>query len=136
MRSQYCGALNAAHIDQEVTLCGWVDRRRDHGGVIFIDLRDRDGIVQVVFDPDAKENFELANKVRGEYVLQVEGKVRARAAATVNSNMATGSIEVYATALTILNEAETIPFPLEVGYTTGRFYFAMASPNEKRSSAR
>lgn len=113
MRSQYCGVLNATHIDQEVTLCGWVDRRRDHGGVIFIDLRDRDGIVQVVFDPDAKENFELANKVRGEYVLQVVGKVRARAATTVNPNMATGSIEVYATALTILNEAETIPFPLD-----------------------
>ena len=113
MRSQYCGVLNAAHIDQEVTLCGWVDRRRDHGGVIFIDLRDRDGIVQVVFDPDAKENFELANKVRGEYVLQVTGKVRARAAATVNPNMSTGAIEVYATALTILNEAETIPFPLD-----------------------
>ncbi len=119
MRSQYCGALNAAHIDQEVTLCGWVDRRRDHGGVIFIDLRDRDGIVQVVFDPDAKENFELANKVRGEYVLQVEGKVRARAAATVNPNMATGSIEVYATGLTILNEAETIPFPLDSYSTVG-----------------
>jgi len=119
MRSQYCGVLNAAHIDQEVTLCGWVDRRRDHGGVIFIDLRDRDGIVQVVFDPDAKENFELANKVRGEYVLQVTGKVRARAAATVNANMSTGAIEVYATALTILNEAETIPFPLDSYSTVG-----------------
>ncbi|HSC66212.1 MAG TPA: OB-fold nucleic acid binding domain-containing protein, partial [Cellvibrio sp.] len=71
MRSQYCGALNASFIDQEVTLCGWVDRRRDHGGVIFIDLRDREGIVQVVFDPDAKENFALADKVRGEYVLQL-----------------------------------------------------------------
>lgn len=119
MRSQYCGLLNTTHIDQEVTLCGWVDRRRDHGGVIFIDLRDRDGIVQVVFDPDAKENFELANKVRGEYVLQVVGKVRARAATTVNPNMATGSIEVYATALTILNEAETIPFPLDSYSTVG-----------------
>src|SRR4051812_26011669 len=113
MRSQYCGALNAAHIDQEVTLSGWVDRRRDHGGVIFIDLRDREGIVQVVFDPDTKENFALADKVRGEYVLQVTGKVRARAAATVNPNMATGEIEVYGTGLTILNEAETIPFPLD-----------------------
>jgi aspartyl-tRNA synthetase len=113
MRSEYCGALNAAFIDQEVTLCGWVDRRRDHGGVIFIDLRDRDGIVQVVFDPDTKENFALADKVRGEYVLQVTGKVRARAAATVNPNMATGEIEVYGTALKILNEAETIPFPLD-----------------------
>ncbi len=113
MRSQYCGALNAAHIDQEVTLSGWVDRRRDHGGVIFIDLRDREGIVQVVFDPDTKENFALADKVRGEYVLQGTGKVRARAAAAVNPNMASGEIEVYGTALTILNEAETIPFPLD-----------------------
>lgn len=113
MRSEYCGVLNASFIDQEVTLCGWVDRRRDHGGVIFIDLRDRDGIVQVVFDPDAKENFALADKVRGEYVLQVTGKVRARAAAAVNPNMNTGEIEVYGTALTILNEAETIPFPLD-----------------------
>lgn len=119
MRSEYCGALNAAFIDQEVTLCGWVDRRRDHGGVIFIDLRDRDGIVQVVFDPDTKENFALADKVRGEYVLQVTGKVRARAAATVNPNMATGEIEVYGTALKILNEAETIPFPLDSHSTVG-----------------
>lgn len=113
MRTQYCGALNASFIDQEVTLSGWVDRRRDHGGVIFIDLRDREGIVQVVFDPDTKENFALADKVRGEYVLQVTGKVRARAAATVNPNMATGEVEIYGTGLTILNEAETIPFPLD-----------------------
>jgi len=119
MRSQYCGALNAAHIDQEVTLSGWVDRRRDHGGVIFIDLRDREGIVQVVFDPDAKENFALADKVRGEYVLQVTGKVRARAAAAVNPNMASGEIEVYGTGLTILNEAETIPFPLDAFSNVG-----------------
>lgn len=119
MRSQYCGALNAAHIDQEVTLSGWVDRRRDHGGVIFIDLRDREGIVQVVFDPDTKENFALADKVRGEYVLQVTGKVRARAAAAVNPNMASGEIEVYGTGLTILNEAETIPFPLDSFSTVG-----------------
>ncbi|WP_111641278.1 aspartate--tRNA ligase [Marinimicrobium alkaliphilum] len=113
MRSDYCGALRADHIDQEVTLCGWVDRRRDHGGVIFIDLRDREGIVQVVFDPDGKDNFALADKVRGEYVLQVTGRVRARDAATVNPNMATGAIEVYGTGLQILNEAETIPFPLD-----------------------
>ncbi|MDO3388806.1 aspartate--tRNA ligase [Gilvimarinus sp. SDUM040013] len=119
MRSNYCGALNASFIDQEVTLCGWVDRRRDHGGVIFIDLRDRDGIVQVVFDPDAKENFALADKVRGEYVLQVTGKVRARNAATVNPNMATGEIEVYGTGLEILNEAETTPFPLSEHSSVG-----------------
>jgi aspartyl-tRNA synthetase len=112
MRTHYCGALNASFIDQEVTLCGWVDRRRDHGGVIFIDLRDRDGIVQVVFDPDAKENFEIADKVRGEYVLQVKGRVRARSEATVNPNMVTGEIEVYGLDVTILNSAETTPFPL------------------------
>lgn len=113
MRSVYCGALNASNIDQEVTLCGWVDRRRDHGGVIFIDLRDRDGIVQVVFDPDGKDNFALADKVRSEYVLQVTGKVRARTAATVNRNMSTGEIEVYGTGLQILNTAETPPFQLD-----------------------
>ncbi|GAB3095028.1 aspartate--tRNA ligase [Aestuariicella hydrocarbonica] len=112
MRTQYCGALNASFIDQEVTLCGWVDRRRDHGGVIFIDLRDRDGIVQVVFDPDAKENFETADKVRSEYVLQVKGRVRARSEATVNPNMPTGEVEVYGLEVTILNSAETTPFPL------------------------
>lgn len=112
MRSEYCGALNTSFIDETVTLCGWVDRRRDHGGVIFIDLRDRDGIVQVVFDPDGEENFALADKVRSEYVLQVTGKVRARDGATVNKNMPTGEIEVYGTDLVILNSAETPPFPL------------------------
>ncbi len=112
MRTQYCGALNASFIDQEVTLCGWVDRRRDHGGVIFIDLRDRDGIVQVVFDPDAADHFTTADKVRSEYVLQVKGRVRARSEATVNPNMATGEVEVYGLEVTILNSAETPPFPL------------------------
>ncbi len=119
MRSEYCGALNTAFIDQTVTLCGWVDRRRDHGGVIFIDLRDRDGIVQVVFDPDGKDNFALADKVRSEYVLQVTGKVRARDAATVNPNMATGEIEVYGTELEILSVAETPPFPLNEHSSVG-----------------
>ncbi len=113
MRSNYCGALNAAFIDQDVTLCGWVDRRRDHGGVIFIDLRDRDGIVQVVFDPDGKDNFALADKVRSEYVLQVKGKVRARAPEAVNPNMPTGEIEVYGLELDILSQAETPPFQLD-----------------------
>lgn len=116
MRSVYGGILTSSHIDQEVTLCGWVDRRRDHGGVIFIDLRDREGIVQVVFDPDAAENFALADKVRSEYVLQVKGKVRARSEATVNPNMATGAIEVYGIELEILNSAETVPFQLD-GHT-------------------
>ena len=119
MRSVYCGTLNASHIDEEVTLCGWVDRRRDHGGVIFIDLRDRDGIVQVVFDPDAKDNFAMADKVRGEYVLQVKGKVRARTPETVNRNMPTGEVEVYGEALQILNSAETPPFQLDSHTTVG-----------------
>lgn len=119
MRSEYCGVLNKSFIGQTVTLCGWVDRRRDHGGVIFIDLRDRDGIVQVVFDPDGKDNFELADKVRSEYVLQVTGKVRARDEATVNANMPTGEIEVYGTELEILSAAETPPFPLNEHSTVG-----------------
>jgi aspartyl-tRNA synthetase len=116
MRSNYGGQLSTSQIDETVTLCGWVDRRRDHGGVIFIDLRDREGIVQVVFDPDSAEDFELADKVRSEYVLQVSGKVRARSEATVNPNMATGEIEVYGTQLQILNRAETVPFQLD-GHT-------------------
>jgi len=119
MRTAYCGTIRATHIDQEVTLCGWVDRRRDHGGVIFIDLRDREGVVQVVFDPDAQDNFALADKVRSEYVLKVTGRVRARTAETVNAKMPTGEIEVYGTALEILNEAQTTPFPLDAHSTVG-----------------
>lgn len=119
MRSEYCGALNTTFIDQTVTLCGWVDRRRDHGGVIFIDLRDRDGIVQIVFDPDGEENFALADKVRSEYVLKVTGKVRARDGATINKNMSTGEIEVYGTELEILSVSETPPFPLNEHSTVG-----------------
>lgn len=113
MRSDYCGTLRKNHIDREVTLCGWVDRRRDHGGVIFLDLRDRDGIVQVVFDPDTEEHFQRADKVRGEYVLQVKGRVRARTPETVNANMPTGEIEVLGKELEILNSSETPPFPLD-----------------------
>lgn len=119
MRTNYCGVVNTSLLDQEVTLCGWVDRRRDHGGVIFIDLRDREGIVQVVFDPDAAEHFELADKVRSEYVLQVRGKVRARSEATVNPNMATGEVEVFGKSLVILNQSETPPFPLDEHNTVG-----------------
>ena len=113
MRSVYCGAITASNIDDEVTLCGWVDRRRDHGGVIFIDLRDREGIVQVVIDEDDKENIAVADKVRPEYVLQVSGRVRARSEATVNPDMATGEVEVYGLKVVILNSAETPPFQLD-----------------------
>ncbi len=119
MRSHYCGVLNTSNIDQEVTICGWVDRRRDHGGVIFIDLRDREGIVQVVFDPDVKEQFELADKVRPEYVLKVTGKIRARSGATINKNMATGEVELYGTGIEILNAAQTPPFQLDEHISVG-----------------
>jgi aspartyl-tRNA synthetase len=118
-RTTYCGLVTTANLDQEVTLYGWVDRRRDHGGVIFLDLRDREGIVQVVFDPDAGDFFEQADRVRSEYVLQVTGKVRARSEATVNPNMATGEIEVYGTQLEILNSAVTPPFQMDEHITVG-----------------
>src|SRR5690554_4490977 len=109
MRTHYCGALDKQFIDQTVTLCGWVDRRRDHGGVIFIDLRDREGIVQVVFDPESKDDFALADKVRSEYVLKVTGVIRARTEATINPEMPTGEIEVVGQQIEILNAAETPP---------------------------
>jgi aspartyl-tRNA synthetase len=119
MRNHYCGALGTANIDETVTLCGWVDRRRDHGGVIFLDLRDREGIVQVVFDPDTEEHFQRADRVRSEYVLQVTGRVRAREGATVNPNMATGEIEVLGKELKILNSAVTPPFQLDEHTSVG-----------------
>ncbi|MCG6940804.1 MAG: aspartate--tRNA ligase [Thiohalocapsa sp.] len=117
MRSHYCGDLNAGLIDETVRLTGWVHRRRDHGGVIFVDLRDRSGLVQVVFDPDRPEMFALAEQVRSEYVLAVEGRVRRRPAGTENPNMATGEVEVLALDLTVLNRAETPPFQLEDYHT-------------------
>ncbi|MEM1155373.1 MAG: aspartate--tRNA ligase [Pseudomonadota bacterium] len=113
MRSHFCGALSTANIDETVTICGWVDRRRDHGGVIFLDMRDRQGIVQVVFDPDTEEHFQRADRVRSEYVLKVTGRVRARSEATVNPAMATGEIEVLGKELEILNEAATPPFQMD-----------------------
>ncbi len=113
MRSHYCGALRTKHIGETVTLCGWVDRRRDHGGVIFLDLRDREGIVQVVFDPDTDEHFQRADRVRPEYVLCITGRVRARGEGTVNPAMATGEIEVLGKELEILNSAATPPFQMD-----------------------
>ncbi len=113
MRTHYCGELNEAHIDAEVSVCGWAHRRRDHGGVIFLDLRDRSGIVQVVYDPDTPEAFAQAERVRSEYVLQVRGKVRRRPQGTENPDMATGQIEVLGTELEILNAAETPPFQID-----------------------
>ncbi len=113
MRTQYCGELNSRHEGQEVVLCGWVHRRRDHGGVIFIDLRDREGLVQIVFDPDRPEVFARAEQARSEYVLKVTGRVRARPAGTVNPDLPTGEIEVLGLELEILNASETPPIQLD-----------------------
>lgn len=119
MRTHYCGATKDVSVGETVTICGWVDRRRDHGGVIFLDMRDRDGIVQVVFDPDTKEYFELADKVRSEYVLQITGRIRDRSPDTINPAMATGHIEILGKELVILNEAAPPPFPLDAHQTVG-----------------
>ena len=113
MRSHYCGIIDAGFIDQEVTLCGWVHRRRDHGGVIFVDLRDREGLVQIVIDPDTAEIFAIAEQVRNEFVLKVTGRVRSRPAGTTNDELPTGQIEVLAKDLVVLNAAETPPFQLD-----------------------
>jgi aspartyl-tRNA synthetase len=113
MRTHYCGTLDTSHLDQEVTLVGWAHRRRDHGGVIFVDLRDREGRVQVVFDPDTEETFANAERVRSEFVLQVKGRVRRRPAGTENPDMPTGEVEVLGKELLIVNTAETPPFHLD-----------------------
>lgn len=110
MRSHYCGQVDESLIGVEVSVCGWVHRRRDHGGVIFVDLRDREGLLQVVFDPDRPEIFTEAERIRGEFVLAVKGKVRERPAGTINPNMKTGQVEVLAHELTTLNDAKTPPF--------------------------
>ena len=113
MRSHYCGLINESHLDQEIELAGWVHRRRDHGGVIFIDLRDREGLVQVVFDPDRQEAFQNAEAVRSEYVLKVRGKVRRRPAGTENADLPTGQVEVLGLELIILNRSDTPPFMID-----------------------
>ncbi len=113
MRTEYCGLIDRKHLGSDVALYGWVHRRRDHGGVIFIDLRDREGIVQVVCDPDRAECFALAERLRSEYVVRVRGRVRPRPEGTVNPNLVSGEVEVLATALEILNTAVTPPFQLD-----------------------
>ncbi len=113
MRSHYCGQVNEAFSGQEVTVCGWVHRRRDHGGVIFIDLRDREGLLQVVFDPDLPESFVIAERVRSEYVLKITGRVRQRPEGTANADLPTGQVELLAQQLEILNRAETPPFQVD-----------------------
>jgi aspartyl-tRNA synthetase len=113
MRTHYCGGLNQDHIGQNIVICGWVHRRRDHGGVIFLDMRDREGIAQVVVDPDTAESFGRAEQVRSEFVLLIRGLVRARPAGTVNKDMPSGAIEVLCQELEVLNTAETPPFMLD-----------------------
>ena len=119
MRSHYCGQLRASDVDQQITLCGWVHRRRDHGGVIFLDLRDREGIVQVVFDPDREDSFALADACRNEFVVKVKGLVRARPVGTDNPEMPTGAVEVLGQELEILNKSETPPFQLDEHQSVG-----------------
>ncbi|TDO13871.1 aspartate--tRNA ligase [Halomonas ventosae] len=113
MRSHYCGQLNETLVDQTVTLCGWVHRRRDHGGVIFLDMRDRDGLAQVVVDPDTAAAFANADSARNEYVLRIVGRVRLRPEGTQNAKMPTGLIEVLASEVEVLNTAATPPFQLD-----------------------
>jgi aspartyl-tRNA synthetase len=113
MRSHYCGELDASHVGAEVNVAGWVHRRRDHGGVIFLDVRDRTGVIQVVFDPDTEESFATADSVRNEFVLRLTGRVRPRPDGTVNPDMKTGEIEVLGATLEILNAASTPPFQLD-----------------------
>lgn len=113
MRTHYCGELTSAQVEETVTFCGWVHRRRDHGGVIFLDVRDREGLVQVVFDPDVEEVFNTADRVRSEYVVRITGRVRPRPEGTVNPNMRTGEIEVLGKEIEVLNASETPAFPLD-----------------------
>ena len=113
MRSHYCGELTSSLVGTEVSLCGWVHHRRDHGGVIFVDLRDREGVAQIVIDPDTPASFALAERVRSEYVLRATGKVRPRPDGTINPGMTTGEVEVLVHKLEILNDAQTPPFQLD-----------------------
>ena len=113
MRSHYCGDVRASESGEDVEIYGWVHRRRDHGGVIFLDVRDRTGVLQVVFDPDEEKSFALADSVRNEYVLMAKGKVRPRPEGTVNADMPTGEVEVLGKELVILNAAKTPPFQLD-----------------------
>ena len=110
LRSHYCGQVNETLVGQTVSVCGWVHRRRDHGGVIFIDLRDREGLLQCVFDPDAVEAFAAADKLRSEYVVRITGRVRPRPAGTENANLGSGKIELLGKEVELLNKAETPPF--------------------------
>jgi aspartyl-tRNA synthetase len=113
MRSHFCGHVTEALIGQTVTVCGWVNRRRDHGGVIFVDLRDREGLLQIVVDPDTAEAFATAEQIRNEYVMRITGRVRERPEGTVNADLSSGRIEVLAKEVEVLNTSLTPPFQLD-----------------------
>lgn len=119
MRSHYCGEITSKNLNQEVKVVGWVHRRRDHGGVIFLDLRDREGLVQVVFHPENREAFLIAESVRSEFVLQIQGRVGSRPEGTVNPDLKTGEIEIVVNTVTLLNRAETTPFPIDEYHEVG-----------------
>ena len=113
MRSDYCGLISRKQLGEVITVQGWVHRRRDHGGVIFIDLRDREGLLQVVVDPDTPDTFKTAETLRNEFVVSVTGKVRERPAGTVNANLVSGEIEVLAKDISVLNPSLTPPFMMD-----------------------
>src|SRR5271154_1185625 len=113
MRSHYCGQVDEKLIGQEVTVAGWVHRRRDHGGVIFVDLRDREGLLQIVFDPDAAGVFGEAERLRSGFVVSIKGRARERPGGTVNASLASGRVELLALHLELLNRSEPLPFQLD-----------------------
>ena len=113
MKSHYCGEITSSNLKEKVTICGWIHRRRDHGGVIFLDVRDIKGICQAVVNPDNKESFQLAESIRNEFVVQIEGVVRNRLKGTINKNMQTGEIEIEVANINILSKANTPVFPID-----------------------
>ena len=119
MKSHYCGEITSSNLEEEVMICGWVHRRRDHGGVIFFDLRDEDGIVQVVYNPESKDSFSLAETCRNEYVIFSRGVVRERPEGTANDNLVTGQVEIISSDLTILNSSLPTPFQLDEHASVG-----------------
>src|SRR2546430_12630160 len=113
MRSHYCGQVSETLLGRDITVAGWVHRRRDHGGVIFVDLRDREGLLQIIFDPEAASVFTEAERLRNEFVVRVTGRVRERPPGTVNANLASGRVELVARELELLNRSEPLPFQLD-----------------------
>ncbi|HEX8740072.1 MAG TPA: OB-fold nucleic acid binding domain-containing protein, partial [Casimicrobiaceae bacterium] len=112
-RTDYCGRIDRSFLGHNVTVAGWVHRRRDHGGVIFVDLRDREGLLQIVFDPDRAESFAVGEKLRHEYCIAIDGRVRERPQGTANPNLVSGEVEVLAHSIEILNASATPPFSLD-----------------------